>query len=137
MPTLPGMEDYDTDTLIALDTENLKKFQNNFESSEWAARQPFDVEHPFNITIGGRLIKGKIDAIFQDGDEWILVDWKTNAVANADPLQLSLYRIAWAESLGIELSKVRAAFYYVALNETVYAEELLTRADVERLLTEG
>ena len=137
MPTLPGMEDYDTDTLIALDTENLKKFQNNFESSEWAARQPYDVEHPFNITIGGRLIKGKIDAIFQDGDDWILVDWKTNAVANADPLQLSLYRIAWAESLGIELSKVRAAFYYVALNETVYAEELLTRADVERLLAEG
>jgi DNA helicase-2/ATP-dependent DNA helicase PcrA len=135
MPTLPGMEEYDEDLVVALDTANLKKFQSNFESSEWAARVPKAVEHPFNVSIAGRLIRGKIDAVYEDGDRLILVDWKTNSKADADPLQLSIYRVAWADEFGIDLNRISAAFYYAALNETVYADNLLSRDDIARLIS--
>jgi DNA helicase-2/ATP-dependent DNA helicase PcrA len=134
MPTLPGMEDYDDDIIVTLDTANLKKFQQNFESSQWADKKPEHVEHPFHIMIGGRLIRGKIDAIYQDGDDWILVDWKTNSTPSADPLQLSIYRAAWAEEKQIPLETIKACFYYVALNATVYADDLLSRDEIAKLL---
>ena len=38
----------------------------------------------------------RVDGV--DGaDRYLLVDWKTNRSANADPLQLAIYRVAWAE----------------------------------------
>ena len=134
LPTLPGMEDYDEQAVVTLDTANLKKFQQNFESSQWADKRPEYVEHPFHIMIGGRLIRGKIDAIYRDGDEWILVDWKTNSTPSADPLQLSIYRTAFAEEMNIPLDSIKACFYYVALNATVYADDLLTREEIANLL---
>ena len=56
--------------------------------------------------------------------------------ANADPLQLSIYRLAWAELTGIDLDQVTAAFYYVRLGETVRPgpDELLDRAGLEQVL---
>ena len=42
-----------------------------------------------------------------------MVDWKTSRTHSADPLQLALYRLAWAELHGIDPAQVRAAFYYV------------------------
>ncbi|MEY4348572.1 MAG: hypothetical protein RIS43_991, partial [Actinomycetota bacterium] len=134
MPTLPGMEDFDDEFRVTLDTTNLKNFQQNFESSQWATKVPKHVEHPFQIMIAGRLIRGKIDAIYQDGDEWILVDWKTNSTPSADPLQLSIYRAAWAEENQIPLESIKACFYYVALNATVYADDLLSRDEIAKLL---
>ena len=44
---------------------------------------------------------------------FLLVDWKTNREQTADPLQLALYRLAWAELTGTPLEQVRAAFHYV------------------------
>ena len=66
---------------------------------------------------GGR---GRIDAVYWDArpdgaSGYLLVDWKTNRSATADPLQLAIYRLAWAELHDIPPSsdRVRAAFYYV------------------------
>ena len=37
-----------------------------FEASEWADRQPAEVEVPFETLIGDRLVRGRIDAVFAD-----------------------------------------------------------------------
>jgi DNA helicase II / ATP-dependent DNA helicase PcrA len=42
-----------------------------------------------------------------------VVDWKTARAENADPLQLAIYRVAWADLAGVPVDRVRAAFYYV------------------------
>ena len=60
--------------------------------------------------------------------------WKTNRAANADPLQLALYRLAWAESHGLDPEKVTASFYYVRLDKTVTYTDLPGRAELETQL---
>ncbi len=65
---------------------------------------------------------------------YLLVDWKTNRSATADPLQLAIYRVAWAELLDVPLESVRAAFYYVRTGQLVEPDGLPDRADLERLL---
>ena len=63
----------------------------------------------------------------EPGGEWAidrerrlgLVDWKTGNEA-ADPLQLAIYRLAWAELHDVPLEQVRAAFYYVRSGDVVH-----------------
>jgi DNA helicase-2/ATP-dependent DNA helicase PcrA len=62
------------------------------------------------------------------------VDWKTNRAATADPLQLALYRLAWAELHDVPLESVRAAFYYVRTGEVVEPDELPDRQALEALV---
>ena len=45
----------------------------------------------------------------------------------ADPLQLAIYRLAWAELMGVPLADVRAAFHYVRAGETVEISDLADR----------
>ena len=41
---------------------------------------------------------GVIDAVFQHPDgTWDVVDWKTNREQTADPVQLAIYRLGWAQ----------------------------------------
>jgi DNA helicase-2/ATP-dependent DNA helicase PcrA len=137
---LPGAADADIDS----DAE-LEVMQQRFLELPYAALDPFAIEEPFAITLGGRLFTGRIDAIFrhpQPDDpmlRWEVVDWKTNREANADPLQLAVYRIAWAEKLGIDLDQVDAAFVYVRFGEVhrfgVDHAPLPDRSQLERLIT--
>ena len=46
------------------------------------------------------------------------MDWKTGH-HEADALQLALYRLAWAELNGLDVTAVAATFYYVATGEVV------------------
>jgi len=62
------------------------------------------------------------------------VDWKTNRQQTADPLQLAIYRVAWAELAGVPVERVRAAFYYVRTGELVEPAGLDGREELERLL---
>jgi DNA helicase-2/ATP-dependent DNA helicase PcrA len=68
----------------------------------------------------------------QDG--YLVVDWKTNRAQDADPLQLALYRVAWAELAGVSVERVRAAFYYVRTGDLVEPPRLETRAELEALV---
>ena len=65
---------------------------------------------------------------------YLLVDWKTNRAETADPLQLAIYRLAWAELTGVPVERVRAAFYYVRTGQLVEHDGLPDRAELERLL---
>ena len=66
-----------------------------------------------------------------------IVDWKTNRRASADPVQLAVYRLAWAEQHGIDPGRVLGSFHYVRLGQTVTYDDLPGRDDLERLLAGG
>jgi len=65
------------------------------------------------------------------GDEWLVVDWKTNRTPDSDPWQLALYRLAWAELRGVPLERVRAQFYFVRTGTVVEPEGLPGRSELE------
>ncbi|MEY2635163.1 MAG: hypothetical protein RIS75_1103 [Actinomycetota bacterium] len=140
-PVLPGIEDIDEREIEVLDTPTLQKFRETFEKSPWSTRVPYAIEEPFGIMFGGHLIRGRIDAVFADEVDgrtvWTLVDWKTNSSAVADPLQLSIYRLAWAASKKVPLEDVKGAFYYVALDQTIMPEDLKTYEEVNAIIEAG
>ncbi|MFC8036322.1 UvrD-helicase domain-containing protein [Streptomyces griseoincarnatus] len=141
--TLPML---DPDELPGADAEiaderDLEELKEAFERTEYAHRTPYRVEAPFQLSIAGRVVRGRIDAVYrhegaEDGDAvtYEIVDWKTGRGRTADPLQLAVYRLAWAEQQGVPLESVTAAFLYVRTGEVVRPERLPGRAELERLL---
>ncbi|MFI7403091.1 ATP-dependent helicase [Streptomyces sp. NPDC049541] len=129
---LPGSE-----TEIA-DEHDLEALKDAFERTEYAHRTPHRVEAPFQLAIAGRVVRGRIDAVYKDDDgngtTYEIVDWKTSRSRTADPLQLALYRLAWAEQQGVPLESVNAAFLYVRTGEVVRPDGLPDRSALERLL---
>ena len=91
----------------------LARLQAAFEAGRYAGLVPLAVEAPFTLLLGGRVVRGRIDAIFPGlaGFDFQVVDWKTGGAGRADPLQLALYRLAWAELRQVDLDRVDAVFY--------------------------
>jgi DNA helicase-2/ATP-dependent DNA helicase PcrA len=145
------------------DERELAVLKAAFDRTPYARRTPYRVEAPFQLTLAGRAIRGRIDAVYREravhrgpgygGGEgchavegavegrghgayrYEIIDWKTNRVpGSADPLQLAVYRLAWAEQHGLPLSAVTAAFLYVRSGEVVRPADLPDRAALERLL---
>ena len=100
---------------------------------------PYAIEAPFGIWLGGRLIQGRIDAVYQHPAEsgearFQVVDWKTGRAETGDPLQLAIYRLAWAEAYGLPLEKIDAIFYHVPTDDIVRPAALPDRHDIEAIL---
>jgi DNA helicase-2/ATP-dependent DNA helicase PcrA len=127
---LPGQADADIDS-----DADLEALIETFETGPFGDRSPHAVEAPFALVLGGQVVRGRIDAVYDEGDgAWLVVDWKTNRSQTADPLQLALYRLAWADLVGVDVDRVRAAFFYVRTGELVEPADLPGRADLERVL---
>ena len=133
---LPGAVDRD-----AGDPEELAELQAAFALSPWAARMPLEVEVPFDMIIGGRVVRGRIDAIFADDDGGTtVVDWKTGEPPDTPEskehtaIQLAVYRLAWAQLNDCPIEQVRAAFHYVRSGRTVIPDALPGADDLEALL---
>jgi DNA helicase-2/ATP-dependent DNA helicase PcrA len=133
---LPGAVDRD-----AGDTDDLAELQAAFAVSPWAARTPVDVEVPFDMVIGGRVVRGRIDAIFAEDDGGTtVVDWKTGEPPDTPEakqhaaIQLAVYRLAWAQLHGCPVESVRAAFHYVRSGRTVSPDTLPGVDDLAALL---
>jgi len=121
--------------------ENLLELRARFEAGEWGGRWPREVEVPFDTWIGGRHIRGRIDAIFANADGgYDVVDWKTGRPPRgrteqaAVAVQLAAYRLAWSALAGVPLEKVRAAFYYVRHDRTVRPADLLDADGLRELI---
>jgi DNA helicase II / ATP-dependent DNA helicase PcrA len=122
--------------------EGIAELRSRFEHGEWADRWPQAVEVPFETLVGDRLIRGRIDAVFADapGGGYDVVDWKTGrpprseAERSAVSVQLAAYRLAWAALAGVPVAAVRAAFYYVAHDQTVRPADLLDEAGLAALI---
>ena len=135
---------WEDDEHLEGDTDkDLDALKRTFLASEWAGRVPLHVETDVELPIAGVTIRSRIDAIFGPGrglDKITVVDWKSGRPPRdpveraAREIQLSMYRIAWAERERIAPDAVDAAFYYVATDETVRPERLLTRKELTNLL---
>lgn len=110
-----------------------ERLRAGFEASPYANAVPVAVEAPFTLVLAGRLVRGRIDAVFRTADGGIqVVDWKTGNLASADPLQLACYRLAWAELSGLAVEDVDAVFYDLHNATVLRPEHLGGRAELER-----
>jgi len=119
----------------------LKELQEKWLNSPWAKRTPIAVEEGFETVINGVVIRGRIDAIYKTGDIYEVVDWKTGRAKVDEELQvaatqLAMYRLAYAKQHGIPLSNIRAAFYYVADDRTVFLDQLASESEIEAMINQ-
>ncbi|MBG0833401.1 ATP-dependent helicase [Planomonospora sp. ID67723] len=118
----------------------LAELRERFEESEWAGREPLDIEVPFETMIADRLVRGRMDAVFRAPDgRYEVVDWKTGrrlmeTTRSAAAVQLAAYRLAWSHLAGVPLDQVSAAFHYVRFNETVRPVNLLDESGLVALI---
>ena len=127
---LPGRADVGID-----DYAELRSLIESFEAGPFAERAPHRIEAGFSLVLAGQVIRGRIDAVYTEPDGgYLVVDWKTGRQEGADPLQLALYRLAWAELHDVPLERVRAGFYFVRTGELVEPADLPGREELERLL---
>ena len=114
-----------------------------FSASPWAQREPAYVEVPVETRVQSVVVRGRIDAVFQDADgTWDLIDWKTGAPPSGKSLevravQLAVYRLAWARLKGVPLEQVRAAFYFVAADKLIRPHNLLGEQELERIILDA
>ena len=135
-PTLMG-DDY-MDYLDPLDDDSkLEDLKKAWLASHWATKVPTHVEVPFETVVAGVLIRGRIDAIYRDGDGYIVVDWKTGSteLGESAAVQLAMYRLAWAELSGTDISKVKAAFHYVPTGRDHSPANLMSQEELIALIS--
>lgn len=114
---------------------DLAAMQEAFDAGQFGDRVPYAVEAPFSLVLAGQVVRGRIDAVYEEPDGgFLLVDWKTNRRRDADPLQLAFYRLAWAELHAIGVEQVRAGFYYVRTDDLVVYDDLPGRQELRALL---
>ncbi|MPZ94110.1 MAG: AAA family ATPase, partial [Propionibacteriales bacterium] len=126
---IPGAADEGIDN-----DADLRALCQAFADGPFGERAPHRVEAPFALALAGEVVRGRIDAVYAEGDGYRVVDWKTNQQQTADPLQLAIYRLAWAELTGVPVEQVSGSFYYVRSGELVTPADLLGRKEIERLL---
>jgi len=82
------------------------------------ARRKLQRETPFVIKAGaGGILRGQIDALMRQGDEWTLVDYKSGQHRDGEyEQQLILYALACRELLGA--APTVGVIYYLDLGET-------------------
>ena len=135
--TLPGAVD---DEIYSDD--QLQDLKAAFEAGPFFARTPLNLELPFALVLGGRTLRGRLDALFSGTsddpnvpDHWVVVDWKTGKPGSGNDLQLSIYRHAVALSLGVSAERVEAVFYHVADQMIAKPTSLLTLPELAELIS--
>jgi DNA helicase-2/ATP-dependent DNA helicase PcrA len=133
---LPGSGD-----LSAAPDAALAALQEAFLAGEWADRQPVEVEVPFETPLGPLTLRGRIDAVYADGEGGFeVVDWKTGPLPSAAELaaagvQLAAYRLGWSRLTGVPVERVSAGFHHVAAGVTLRPVDLLDEAGLLALVT--
>jgi DNA helicase-2/ATP-dependent DNA helicase PcrA len=111
---LPGAAD---DSITS--DEQLVRLKEAFELTHYANQAPIAVEQPFTLVLGGRLVHGRIDAVFEAEGHFDVIDWKTGGTEHLDPRQLAIYQLAWARIAGVSWQDVRAGFVMVSSGEII------------------
>jgi DNA helicase-2/ATP-dependent DNA helicase PcrA len=119
----------------------LAELQAAFLASEWADRQPAEVEVPFETPLGPLILRGRIDAVYADADGgYEVIDWKTGPPPSGAELvavgvQLAAYRLGWSRLTGVPVDRVSAGFHHVAAGVTLRPVDLLDEAGLLALVT--
>ena len=138
-PALIDLDDLESDSDDELLEMPLDELQAKWMASEWASKDIYDVEVPFDLDVNGITISGRIDAVYREGKSWSVVDWKTGGVKSGSDLdaaavQLALYRLAFAKLEGVPVGDVSGAFHYVPSNTTLRPADLLDEEGLKALI---
>ncbi len=138
---LPGAGDESMTGTGSGADDDLLALQDAFLDTSWASREPVAVEVPFELVLGGVLVRGRIDAVYRRSDGGFeVIDYKTGVrpsgkAGRAAAIQLACYRLAWSDIAGVDPDDVAAGFLYVREGEDgLYSPRLPTRAELEALL---
>jgi DNA helicase-2/ATP-dependent DNA helicase PcrA len=124
-------DEEDLDPVDQLESDqSLEGLKKSWLASQWGARQPFAVEVPFETVLAGTLVRGRIDAIYKNDENFEVIDWKTGSkpLGESAAVQLAVYRLAWAKLKGIDLAQVSAAFHYIPTGVTDRRADLMDEA---------
>lgn len=118
------------------DDAGLERLRQAFLRTPYSSRTPLAVEAPFSLVLAGRVIRGRIDAVFAGPDgRHEVVDWKTGGRGGLQALQLGIYRLAWSQIAGLPPEQVDARFVLVATGEVVDPETVPGREEIESILS--
>ncbi len=115
---------------------DLDRLKSIFAASGWADRRPVDVEREIHLPFDGRIVICKIDAVYESGGRFEIVDWKTGkapkdaADLEEKQLQLALYRLAYAKWRGIDPELIDAVFYFVSDDKVIRPEHIFDEAEL-------
>jgi DNA helicase-2/ATP-dependent DNA helicase PcrA len=99
--------------------QDIQQLTEVFKNSRFNNLRPADVEIEINLTRGANTFVCKLDAVFESGERFEIVDWKTGAApkdkATEDQmtLQLALYRFAYSQLRQIPIEQIDVCFYFV------------------------
>ena len=106
--------------------QNVEKILSQLKSQGYS---PLDAEHKVLIPLSQIVptndalkFKGKIDAVFKNGEEYLIVDWKTDKKtdnASGHRQQLEAYKRIYSESAKVPLKNIKVALAFVGLRKTI------------------
>lgn len=124
------VEDFLVSETDDLALSSITELKDIFKSSRFANLTPKEVEIEINLTRGVNTFVCKLDAVFQDGDFFEIVDWKTGSPPKDKKteremiLQLALYRFAYSKLTGVPLENISVSFYFVSENLELKPEQI-------------
>jgi len=96
------------------------RLQDSFLAGPWAALDPVRVEAPFALAVGGHLVRGRIDAVYERDGRLELVDFKTGREAEQGDAgagtQLDVYGLAALDTWGAEATRLRTTYCYLRVD---------------------
>jgi DNA helicase-2/ATP-dependent DNA helicase PcrA len=119
--------------------EAFARLKETFERSEWADVRPIEVEREIHVSLAGRVVVCKLDAVYDRDGRRQIVDWKTGRPPRDDDeleerqIQLALYRLAYASWAGVDPEDVDAVFYYVSEDRVIRPERFYSEEELRSL----
>ena len=118
--------------------QDFDKLKDAFLASDWAEMTPTKIEQGFEFSLGSSVVRGRMDAVFDIGEYWMVIDWKTGRPPQGEQMrsaiiQLAVYREAWQRISGTN-KPVRAAFHYIMDNYTFEPSQLPDAGELATML---
>lgn len=122
------VEDFLISEIDQAGSDSVSDLAEIFKNSRFASLRDSEIEIEINLTHGVNTFVCKLDAVFQVGDRFEIVDWKTGSPPETPEqeremiLQLALYRFAYATLRKVPLEKIDVCFYFVGENKELRPE---------------
>jgi DNA helicase II / ATP-dependent DNA helicase PcrA len=138
-----SIEDYfsssDNSSMFAEDPTELDL---SFLNSRYAGRRPAFIEQSIEFVLAETIVVCKLDAVFEEGGLYEVVDWKSGKAPSGVELktkaiQLALYRIALGKWLKVPVERIRASFFYAGDGKEVSPDKLLSEKELFELLEDA
>ena len=91
----------------------------------------FSVEDQFNISVDETLITGRFDAVFEDDNQHIIIDFKTGDIRNYSS-QLSFYKLCFGQKYNPS-KKINLAIYYLKEGKLEYITPIDEHEELKKI----